>query len=199
MKPTKNKTFCNGCRRPKMLFESQQKADNFIKFNSATILEETGKAPVRSYYCTFCGGYHVTSNTSSESGEILDNRDHQIMDEVIMLNRNRKDFNKNLNWLTEKIVAARNRIIKLNIEDAKNQIDLCIPELENMKKMYPSQMGRLIVAQKKINSMQEVLNNWDYYYNLTDEDVENRIITENPSYKESLIKEIVKAKSKLRK
>ena len=44
-----------------MLFETQAKADNFIKYNSEGILEENGKAPVRSYYCEMCGGYHVTS------------------------------------------------------------------------------------------------------------------------------------------
>lgn len=49
MKPTRNRTFCNGCGKTKMLFDSQSKADNFIKFNSDTILEETGKAPGMHY------------------------------------------------------------------------------------------------------------------------------------------------------
>lgn len=72
----RNKIFCYGCRKHKMLFETQAKADNFIRYNSENILEEKGKAPVRSYYCEMCGGYHVTSNPSEEVGERLNQRDH---------------------------------------------------------------------------------------------------------------------------
>jgi hypothetical protein len=43
-----------------MLFREQSEADNFIKYNHGGILEENGKAPVRSYYCELCCGYHVT-------------------------------------------------------------------------------------------------------------------------------------------
>ena len=35
MKPTRNRIFCPQCKRPKMLFESQKKADNFIEFNKS--------------------------------------------------------------------------------------------------------------------------------------------------------------------
>ena len=72
MKPTKNKIFCVSCKRPKMLFESQAKADNFILYNKEEIEEENGKAPVRSYYCRLCGGWHVTSNPSKENAKRLD-------------------------------------------------------------------------------------------------------------------------------
>ena len=40
MKPNKDLVFCHGCMRTKMLFESQSKADNFIKYNRDEILEE---------------------------------------------------------------------------------------------------------------------------------------------------------------
>lgn len=62
MKPIKNRYFCNGCNRVKMLFKSEKKAENFIKYNSDEILNETGIAPVRAYYCPFCGGWHITSS-----------------------------------------------------------------------------------------------------------------------------------------
>lgn len=54
MKPVKNKVFCIDCGRTKQLFESESKADNFIKFNGEEILEESAKAPIRSYYCSSC-------------------------------------------------------------------------------------------------------------------------------------------------
>lgn len=80
MKPIKNQIFCVACGRPKMLFET--KADNFIKFNSSEMMEESGKAPIRSYYCEICGGYHVTSNNSKTHAEWLDNRDKVLAEEV---------------------------------------------------------------------------------------------------------------------
>lgn len=61
MKPTKSKVFCRDCERSKMLFETEKKADNFIKFNKEEIEAESGYAPQRSYYCLFCGGWHLTS------------------------------------------------------------------------------------------------------------------------------------------
>lgn len=61
MKP-KNRIFCMQCHRSKLLFETEKKAFNFIKFNADEIMEETGRAPNRVYYCSCCGGYHVTSS-----------------------------------------------------------------------------------------------------------------------------------------
>lgn len=61
MKPTKNQIFCKDCGKTKMLFESEKKADTFIKFNSDNIRQENGYSPIRSYFCVFCAGWHVTS------------------------------------------------------------------------------------------------------------------------------------------
>lgn len=58
MKPTKNRYFCPQSGRIKMKFETEKKAENFIKFNSSEI--DTGDAKLRVYYCTTCGGYHIT-------------------------------------------------------------------------------------------------------------------------------------------
>lgn len=66
MKPTRNKYYCADCGRTKMLFETEKQADNFILFNAAEFDEEGGHVPVRSYYCSMCMGWHVTSNNNSE-------------------------------------------------------------------------------------------------------------------------------------
>ena len=60
MRP-KNRIYCRECGRSKLVFETEKKSLNFIKFNADEILEETGRAPTRAYYCQCCGGYHVTS------------------------------------------------------------------------------------------------------------------------------------------
>ena len=46
----------------KCCLNQKKKAENFIKYNSDEILNETGIAPVRAYYCPFCGGWHITSS-----------------------------------------------------------------------------------------------------------------------------------------
>ena len=67
MKPVKNRVLCKECGRTKMLFESEKKALNFIKFNSEEIKESKGRAPVRAYFCEFCGGWHVTSRPNPKA------------------------------------------------------------------------------------------------------------------------------------
>ena len=102
MKPIKNHSFCIGSKKKKMLVQSKSKADNFIKFNSEEIENQSGKAPTRSYYCSFCGGWHVTSISENKKGLERDKRDEmlwkkiegkgnikeeeQIKNEVILLN-----------------------------------------------------------------------------------------------------------------
>lgn len=57
----KNRIYCPDCRKRKVLFESESQANNFIKFNSQDIEAANGYAPIRSYYCPLCCGWHVTS------------------------------------------------------------------------------------------------------------------------------------------
>lgn len=57
-------------KRTKILFETERKAENFIRFNSAEIAEQSGYSPVRSYYCIVCDGWHVTS--VKDAGKIPD-------------------------------------------------------------------------------------------------------------------------------
>jgi len=90
MRPTKNRIYCYAAKKAKMLFESESKADNFIKYNGDEILEETGKAPVRSYYCKICGGFHVTSNPSTDSGEFLDRQVERKLSQIQSLKQKTK-------------------------------------------------------------------------------------------------------------
>jgi len=60
MKP-KNRIYCREVGRSKLLFETEKKALNFIKFNGEEIYQETGRKPERAYYCECCGGWHTTS------------------------------------------------------------------------------------------------------------------------------------------
>lgn len=88
MKPKHNRIFCIGCHHSKMLFETQAKAENFIRFNGSDIAAQSGKAPSRSYYCTFCCGWHVTSVEGEENAKERDERDEKVW--TIIRERNAK-------------------------------------------------------------------------------------------------------------
>lgn len=59
MKPIKNRVFCLGCGRAKMLFKTQAKAERFLFFNGNEIPVPEG-CRLRVYYCEACGGWHIT-------------------------------------------------------------------------------------------------------------------------------------------
>ena len=65
MKPTRNHYYCHGCQHQKILFASKKEAILFLKYNADAIEEETGKRPVRAYYCNHCCGWHLTSKPNS--------------------------------------------------------------------------------------------------------------------------------------
>lgn len=54
----KNRIMCPDCGRAKMLFETEAKAKNFIKFNGDDIHHD---GDLRVYFCPACGGYHISS------------------------------------------------------------------------------------------------------------------------------------------
>lgn len=56
----KERVYCRVIRRSKILFETEKKAENYIKFNAEEIKSNGGVAPVRAYFCEVCGGWHVT-------------------------------------------------------------------------------------------------------------------------------------------
>jgi len=65
MRPNRNKPYCKDCGQHKILFETEQQANNFIKFNSDEIKAESGVKPIRSYFCIACAGWHITSKATS--------------------------------------------------------------------------------------------------------------------------------------
>ena len=66
-KPKNNRVWCPECGRPKMLFDSETRANNFIKWNGDDI--DTHGGELRPYYCPACGGYHISSKPYKASYE----------------------------------------------------------------------------------------------------------------------------------
>lgn len=101
MKPSKHRVYCQDCGRHKLNFESEKKANTFIKFNSEDIEEESGYAPKRVYYCISCGGWHLTSNEQALQSKSRSER---------MIERYEKD--------KEKRALEKERATKLRLEKA---------------------------------------------------------------------------------
>ena len=75
MKP-KYRVYCPAIRRTKMLFETEKKALLFIEYNGHELEKDGKKAEnLRAYFCSACGGWHITSkNLPVEKQEELDRR-----------------------------------------------------------------------------------------------------------------------------
>ena len=64
-----NLIFCPAAGRAKLQFETLKKAVNYIRWNSHEIYHESGKAPVRVYWCPRCACFHVTSRPHNKTPE----------------------------------------------------------------------------------------------------------------------------------
>ena len=90
MTKPKNRVYCLAIRRSKRLFETQAKAERFIKFNESD-LRENGTVEfkkLRTYYCEVCGGWHITHALLSE--EEAKKRDDQIKKIITLANEDIK-------------------------------------------------------------------------------------------------------------
>ena len=64
MKP-KNRVMCPDCGKQKMLFETERKANDFIKWNGDEI--DTKGGELRAYYCPSCCGWHISHQTHKDT------------------------------------------------------------------------------------------------------------------------------------
>ena len=63
MKP-KRRIYCPDCGKPKMLFETERKAQDFIRWNSDDMGAHGDE--LRAYYCPSCCGWHVSHKKHRE-------------------------------------------------------------------------------------------------------------------------------------
>lgn len=133
MKPKKIHKFCVACRRPKMLFETEAEAQAFIRFNSGDILKVSRKAPVRSYYCQLCGGYHVTSNPSKDDAIHMDERDNKMVEAIDVLLKAKKEGKPTLTSIVEKMEQANILMTKGSLLDAERLLNECQSGLQSIR------------------------------------------------------------------
>ena len=76
--------YCPQAGRSKLQFETKEKADRYISWNSEEILKESGKAPIRSYWCGRCKCYHITSKLPGEHPDSHRKDLKEILQKVIL-------------------------------------------------------------------------------------------------------------------
>lgn len=112
MKPTKSRVMCPDCGKQKMLFETEKKAQNFLKFNGDAVNPD-GTREMRVYYCPACCGYHISSHQYKGKGKRTDRliegyrketggsilETLEVFKEIVAKDfNNRKELNR---WLSE--------------------------------------------------------------------------------------------------
>ncbi len=168
MKPTKNRVFCYDCGRHKMVFETEKKANTFIKFNSGEIEKETGQAPTRAYFCIACNGWHVTSknevlNIKSKTELVLEEFEQKRKlketrrQEIQMQQKEElkiliKEIHDNINQIT-KSFEQKDKCFKL----LKNTSD-AIKRAKGIKERYKGSLKKIKKAESELNLLGKKLN-----------------------------------------
>ncbi len=170
MKPNKNIVYCMDCGRSKMKFETEKKANNFIKFNSEEIEAETGVSPNRCYYCLYCIGWHVTSrkekiNAKSKTELVLEQYEQKKeklkQDKKLFKKKQviiKAEFNENLNKIEEQIKIIDKEIINENFDDCNIHLEKAFSQLNFIIEKYPEfNKARIKRLRKSLNYRGEIL------------------------------------------
>lgn len=165
MKP-KNRIYCQQAGRAKMAFETKEKAEKFIEYNSSDFIKEGKSVPVRSYYCVCCGAWHVTSSRKPSKSEDEDiSSQEYVLDQAIkLLDGNKKtvgEFHKDDDEIFRKL---HNRFLDIEMILKKKQWKFltkekllsCLDELRDIKNSLMS----IHPSKNSINGLLEKVNNF---------------------------------------
>ena len=116
----KKRFYCNSCKRHKMLFQTKEEAERFLKYNTTNPEEwDEKKVPIRSYYCVYCCGWHITSKPT----HLTEEEDIKLQNEEIdkMIGNFKVDI-KDQDEFVKKDFKDRLKMINLEIEFLKSRL-----------------------------------------------------------------------------
>jgi len=175
IKPSKSLIYCYACKRRKMLFREQSEADNFIKYNHGGILEENGKAPVRSYYCELCCGYHVTSNPSREEGEKMDCQDSQLIKELTSITQAMDKF-KVLGYdLANRIQDCKDQMYIGGFREINELHDELSPYRTSLDKLPLEEKSRFATYFRRADFLYAIASKMEELVAVPDNEFENHV------------------------
>ena len=184
IKPSKSLIYCYACKRRKMLFREQSEADNFIKYNHGGILEENGKAPVRSYYCELCCGYHVTSNPSREEGEKMDCQDSQLIKELTSITQAMDKF-KVLGYdLANRIQDCKDQMYIGGFREINELHDELSPYRTSLDKLPLEEKSRFATYFRRADFLYAIASKMEELVAVPDNELESCVNREFPAISE---------------
>lgn len=198
IKPSKSLVYCYACKRRKMLFGEMSEADNFIKYNHGGILEEYGKAPVRSYYCELCCGYHVTSNPSKEEGEKMDCKDSQLIKELTSITEAMDKFKALGHDLANRIQDCKVQMFIGGFREINELHDDLLPYRGLLEKLPLEEKSRFATHFRRADFLYAIASKMEELVAVPDNEFENHVNREFPVISEENFK-TVEIMVKLRK
>lgn len=173
-----------------MLFEEKLGADNFIKYNNGGILEENGKAPVRSYYCELCCGYHVTSNPSVEDGDRLDCQDRQLLHELASVTDAMDRF-KSLGFdLANRIQDAKDQMYIGCFQEIHDLHEELGPYRELLEKLPLEEKSRFATHSRRVDFLYAIVLKMEELVAIPDDGLEDYANREFPAISAENLKTI---------
>jgi F0F1-type ATP synthase epsilon subunit len=162
MKPTKNRVLCKDCGKYKMLFESEKKANTFIKFNGNEIEAESGYKPERSYYCIYCGGWHLTSQKEyieikSKTEILLEKYNEEKERKAKLLQEEKLITEKKQRELKKMIASLEKDVNKLQLLDTNSiNLEIALQTVANkLEKIKEYKKYSFKGSNKRIKDVQE--------------------------------------------
>ena len=175
IKPSKNLVYCYACKRRKMLFEEKSEADNFIKYNHGGILEENGKAPVRSYYCELCCGYHVTSNPSVIDGERQDRKDSQLVQELVSITQTMDRFKELGHDLADRIQGCKDQMFIGSFQEIHDLHEELLPYRALLEKLPLETKARFATHFRRADFLYAIASKMEELLAVPDNEFENHV------------------------
>lgn len=173
-----------------MLFFEQSEADNFIKYNHGGILEENGKAPVRSYYCELCCGYHVTSNPSKEEGEQMDSKDSHLIKELTSITQAMDKFKVLDHDLANRIQDCKDQMFIGGFREINELHDDLLPYRGLLEKLPLEEKARFATHFRRADFLYAIALKMEELVAVPDNEFENHVNREFPAISEENFKTV---------
>lgn len=147
MSKPKNRIYCPDCGKEKMLFETEDKANRFIKFNSNNI---THGESLRAYYCIACGGYHIShkpnrTNTTSRSERVINMYNDMKEARQKLLNNKLTENADNINQLVD--------LMKFELFTTRKDVNRFLNSIEIRSKFSSFVINRARLAYYEFNRL----------------------------------------------
>ena len=118
--------MCPDCMKQKMLFETERKAQDFIRWNADDM--EYGGAYLRAYYCPACCGWHISHLNHRDE---YDSRTDTMIEAYHKSKQARKAHRKEA-WLSGNIDAVKQKAAEIFDEmpdvQSKAQLRVAVKE-----------------------------------------------------------------------